>query len=74
MDAQLQRLLDKLVKSQFAELKGSRADLHLQLPEKLVNEAIAMLLASQRDANPWLALVSAAQVKGSITVDLKLNV
>jgi hypothetical protein len=74
MDAQLQALLDNLVKSQFADLKGSWANLHLILSEKVVNEFLAKALATQKKDYPWLGMVNAAHIKGSIVVEIKLQV
>ncbi len=74
MDPHLQKFVNNLVNSQFAEMKGSSADLHLELPETLLNEAAKALTADKGpNANRWLALVQSIRVKGSISVDLKLN-
>jgi hypothetical protein len=74
MDQQMQQFLDDLVNSQFVEMRGSWANLHLELPEKLLNEAAKALTANKGpNANKWLAMVQSANVKGSISVDLKLN-
>ncbi len=74
MDEQLKLFVENLVKTQFADLKGSWANLHLQIPEKILNEALALAVNSQKGANPWVALVSAAHVKGTVSVEIKLNV
>ena len=74
MDAQLQALLDSLVKSQFSDLRGSWANLQLQLPEKLLNDLLALALPALKEGNPWLAFVNAAHVKGSLSLEVKLNV
>ena len=74
MDKELKAFVDNMVKTQFADLKGSWANLHLQIPEKLLNELLATALSAQKENNPWLALVTAAHVKGSVSVEIKVNV
>jgi hypothetical protein len=74
MEEQLRTLLDDLVRTQFAELSGSWANLHLEIPEKMLNEVVNNLLVAQRKDVPLLRLVSEAQVKGSLTLDVKLSV
>jgi hypothetical protein len=74
MDDQLKVFFDNLVRSQFSDLKGSWANLHLQVPEKLLNELLTLTLNSQKAANPWLALVSAAHAKGTVALEIKLTV
>jgi hypothetical protein len=73
MEPQLQSFLDNLIKSQLTDLKDSWANLHLEISEKVVNEVLAKMLATQRQTYPLLDKVSAAQVKGSIIVELKLH-
>jgi hypothetical protein len=67
MDQQMQKFVDNLVNSQFAEMKGSCANLHLELPEKLLNEAAKALTADKGpNANRWLALVQSIKVKAQL--------
>ena len=73
MDAQIQTFLDNLMKSQFADLKGSWGNFHLELSEKVLND-LGKLLLTQKGVIPYLALVNAVQVKGAVSVDLKLNI
>lgn len=74
MNEQMQAFLNNLIKTQFADLKGSWANLQLQLSEKALNELLALALASQKEANPWLRLVQVAQVKGKLAIELKLTI
>lgn len=74
MDDQMKLFFENLAKSQFADLKGSWANLHLQIPEKVLNELLALTIKSQKDAIPWLALVNATNVKGTLSVEIKLTV
>lgn len=74
MDEQLKAFFESLVRSQFSDLKGSWANLHLEIPEKILNELLTVTLNSQKAANPWLALVSAARAKGTVALEIKLTV
>jgi hypothetical protein len=74
MEEHLRKLLDELVKTRFAELKGSWANLHLEIPENVLNDLVGNLLVTQQKDHPLLALVSTAKIKGAITVDVKLTV
>lgn len=74
MEEHLRSLLDNLLRTKFADLNGSWANLHLEIPEKVLNELVGNLLLTQKKAHPVLDLVSAAQVKGTITLDVKLAV
>jgi hypothetical protein len=74
METQLQSLLDRLVKSQFTDLKGSWANLRLELSETVVNELLANVLATQKKQYPLLGLVSTARVKGTVVLEVKLEV
>jgi len=73
MDARVQAFVDKLTSTQFADLKGSWANMHLELSEKLLNEVLGIVMGnpSLKKNYPMLALLNAAQVKGSLSVDLK---
>jgi hypothetical protein len=73
MNPELQSLLDKLNKSQFAELKGSSANLHLELSEELINEAITVALPWLQTIYPVASAVKSTNVKGSVSVDLKIQ-
>ena len=74
MDAQLQSLLDNLVKTQFADLKGSWANFHLEVPEKVLNDIVNEVLVAQKKNYPLLGLVKFTHVKGSIVLEVKLGV
>jgi hypothetical protein len=73
MDEQTKLFLENLMKNQFADLKGSWANLHIQIPEKVLNELLGMIIKSQKDAIPWLALVNATNVKGTVSVEVRLT-
>jgi hypothetical protein len=73
MNPELQSLLDKLKKSQFAELKGSRANLHLECSGKFFNEALAVALPWLKSTYPVASAVKSTHVKGSVSVDLKIQ-
>jgi hypothetical protein len=73
MNPELQSLLDKLKKSQFAELKGSRAKLHLNCSEGFFNEALTLALPWLKRTSPAASAVKSAHVKGSVGVDLKIQ-
>ena len=74
MSDELQAVVDKLVASQFADLKGSWANLHLHLSEKVLNELLAAGIASRKKDNPWIALIDSAHVRGAVNVEVKLTV
>ena len=74
MNEQVRHILDGLIKTNFANLKGSSAHLHFQIPEEILNEILALMLKSQKETNPWLTLINAAHVKGAVSVDIKMNV
>jgi hypothetical protein len=74
MDAQLRSLLDHFVGTQFAELNGSSANLHLQIPEKVLNELLAELLAAQKKNYPLLGMVKVAHVIGPVTLEIEVDV
>jgi hypothetical protein len=74
MEAQLQSLLDHLVSTQFVGLSGSSANLHLEIPEKVLNEVLAELLAVQKKNYPLLGMVKAAHVKGPVIVEIEAGV
>ena len=73
MNLELQSLLDKLNKSQFAELKGSRANLHLECSEKFFNEALTVALPWLKITYPAASAVKSTHVEGSVSVDLKIQ-
>ena len=75
MDPQVKAFIEKLTNNQFAELKGSWCNLHLEFTEKLLNEAAAMAIAmpSLKKDYPMLALINAVQVKGKLTMDVKIG-
>jgi hypothetical protein len=73
VNPELRSLLSKLNASQFAELKGSSANFHLECSEQFFNGALTA-------AHPWLkgifpaaSAVKSIQVKGSLSVDLKVQ-
>jgi hypothetical protein len=74
MDPQVQAFLDRLVQSRFADLKGSSAQLSLQVPEELLNELLGLAVNSQKATIPWIGLVRKAAVKGGVQVAVELRV
>ena len=74
MDEHVKAFIDRLIKTRFAELHGSSAHLHLQLSEKVLNELIHTAIESQKDDHPWLELIHAAHAKGTLGLELKINV
>jgi hypothetical protein len=74
MDEHTRAFLDRLIRSNFAEFKGSSAELHLQIPETILNDLLQTALESRKAAHPWLALVDSARVEGTVRIDVKLAV
>lgn len=74
MDDTTKQFINHLIQTNFADLKGSSAELHLEIGEQILNELVEMAKKSQEKAHPWLAFVTMAEVKGSVRLDVKLNV
>jgi hypothetical protein len=73
VNADLRSLLGKLNKSQYAELKGSSANFHLECSEKFFNGALTAALLWLNSICPAASAVESTEVKGSISVDLKIQ-
>jgi hypothetical protein len=73
MDVQIQTFIDSMIRTQFADFKGSWGNLHLELSEKTLNDLVKMML-TQKSAIPYLGLVNAATVKGGISMDIKFSI
>jgi hypothetical protein len=50
------------------------ADLHLEIPEKVLNELLAELLATQKTNYPLLGMVKVARVNGPIVLEIQVGV
>lgn len=70
---ELQSLFDKLYRSQFADLKGSRADVHLECSEQFFQEVLTIALPWLKSTYPAASVVKSAHVKGSASIDLKIQ-
>ncbi len=73
MSPAMQEFVDKLVRTQFADLKGSYAEMSLQLSENLLNEMMSLALSSQQESNPLLSLVKTAKINGSLTAQFTVR-
>ena len=73
VNPELRSLLGKLNKSQFAELKGSSANFHLECSEKSFNGALTAALPWLKSICPAAPAVKSTEVKGSVSVDLKIQ-
>jgi hypothetical protein len=73
MNPELQSLLGKLNASQFAELKGSSASFHLECSETFLNGALTAALPWLKSIFPAASAVESTQIKGSVSVDLKIQ-
>jgi len=60
------------VSREFGELQGLGKG-HLQLP-KSPQRVLRGGTQPQKDTNPWIALVSAAHIKGALSKEIKLTV
>src|SRR5690348_6609061 len=70
----LETLLSELIRTQFADVRGSTAHLRLRLPEKLLTEIVTAAIASQKQNYPWLALVKSVQICGGVEVEVTAGV
>jgi hypothetical protein len=70
---ELRSLLGKLNKSQYAELKGSSANLHLECSEKFFSGALTAALPLLNSICAAASAVTSTEFKGSVNVDLKIQ-